>query len=94
MTEITVGTRINGTIDIDFCDTDSGKAEWNYNNVSVEQAEFIIEELQNAITRARPRAEKLAAIEAAEKAKADAALESEKLAAAAKIEAEKSFPSL
>ncbi len=56
--QLMVGVRYNGTIDIDMADSDEPK-DWNFNNIDVEQAEFLVGELTNAITRAKARIPKL-----------------------------------
>lgn len=69
MKHISVGLRMDGTIDLDMLDdvddsddddeNEDGEvsksSSWNCNNLSIAEAEFTIEELQNAVKRARAR---------------------------------------
>jgi len=79
--EVSVGIRLDGSLDVDFQDEED--STWNLNNVSIEKAEFLIEELTHAITRARPRAQKRAEALKAEEAR-KAAAEALKAAAPSK----------
>lgn len=51
---LSVGTRMDGTVDVDVHrdDEDDG---WNTNNLSLEEAEFLRDELTRAIDRQRER---------------------------------------
>lgn len=51
---LSVGTRMDGTVDVDIHrdDEDDG---WNANNISLAEAEFLRDELSRAIDRQRER---------------------------------------
>lgn len=50
--EISVGVQSNGTLAVDF-EADDG--EWHFHNLTVDQAEFLRDELTASIERARAR---------------------------------------
>lgn len=50
---ISVGARMDGTVDVDIRD-DDGEL-WNTNNLKLEEAEFLHEELGRVIARQRER---------------------------------------
>jgi len=52
MRGISVGTRMDGTVDVDVADDEDG---WSYSNLGVEEAEFLRDELTRAIERQRAR---------------------------------------
>jgi hypothetical protein len=72
VTEIMVGVRLDGSLDIDFSDDNDNKPDWTFNNITIEQAEFLLEELTHAMARAKLRAQKLAIASRAEVSKAEA----------------------
>lgn len=53
--EVMVGVRTDGTIDVDISDDDRRGGDWNFNNLSLEQAKFLHEELGEAIQRCEKR---------------------------------------
>lgn len=48
---IVVGVRRDGTVDVDMQDDN----EWNFNNLSIAEAEFLYTELGRAIARQKER---------------------------------------
>ncbi len=52
MRGISVGTRMDGTVDVDVENDDDG---WNYSNLELAEAEFLRDELTRAIERQRAR---------------------------------------
>jgi hypothetical protein len=61
MQRIAVAARNDGTIDVDLCEEyeDEDDETWNFNNLTIEEGEFLLEELTHAISRAKARKAKL-----------------------------------
>lgn len=56
MTNVCVGVRSDGTIDLDLASAEEDERDgWNFNNLSVEEGEFLLEELTHAVARAKAR---------------------------------------
>jgi len=57
MTNLCVGIRNDASIDVDLSSVDAdGEDEgWNFNNLSIEEGEFLLAELSGALERARAR---------------------------------------
>ena len=54
--QISVGLRSTGTVDVDIEEEKTcGDTEWNLSNLSFEQAEFLRDELTDALRRAKER---------------------------------------
>lgn len=51
LNDISVGVRNNGTLDLDMAGLDGG--EWTLHNIDLEDAEFLLEEMQASVERAR-----------------------------------------
>lgn len=54
--DVCVGIRSDGSIDLDLCD--EGSDGWDCHNLTIKDAEFIVEHLNDAVTRARIVAQK------------------------------------
>lgn len=53
MTTISVGLQNDGTINVDMAlEDDEGKEDWSFNNLELEEAKFLRDELNEAIKRA------------------------------------------
>lgn len=57
MTSISVGLRNDGSIDVDMAaKTEGGEEEdWTFHNVTLEEAQFLMDELGEAIKRAKAK---------------------------------------
>jgi len=58
MLNIAVGIRNDGTVDLDLVEEpekDKPEPDWQFNNLSIEETEFLVQELTHALERARAR---------------------------------------
>lgn len=57
MTSISVGLRNDGSIDVDMAEAkdDGTEGDWTFSNVNLEEAEFLRDELDDAIKRAKAK---------------------------------------
>ena len=53
--DISVGVRKDQTIDVDIGDGSREGGDWNFNNLTLDEAQFLREELENAINRVKAR---------------------------------------
>jgi hypothetical protein len=52
---LSVGTRMDGSIDVDIAKEDDEESGWNLSNLELQEAEFLHEELGRAIARQKGR---------------------------------------
>lgn len=52
---MSVGVRLDGSIDLEIAREEDDEDGWNFSNVSLEEAEFLHDELGRAIARQRER---------------------------------------